>query len=132
MKTGFLRHEQFVLKSIWPFHAFLHSVLQQLVAKDVGQIFIEPVDQNEVPDYGDIVKCPMDLQTMEIKIKNSEYNSLESFESDFYLMISNCLAYNSKDTIFYKAGIKMRDQVSQSKQLKLPLTNIKYLKIKMI
>lgn len=90
----------------------MHTVLQQLIAKDTGQIFIEPVDQNEVPDYGDIVKHPMDLQTMEMKIKNSEYNSLEAFENDFNLMISNCLAYNSKDTIFYKAGIKMRDQVS--------------------
>jgi len=82
------------------------------VAKDTGQIFIEPVDQNEVPDYGDIVKHPMDLQTMEIKLKNSGYNNLEAFENDFNLMISNCLAYNSKETIFYKAGIKMRDQVS--------------------
>ncbi|XP_015375238.1 PREDICTED: peregrin isoform X3 [Diuraphis noxia] len=102
--------EQYTLKSLWPFHAFLHSVLQQLIVKDTGQIFIEPVDQNEVPDYGDIVKHPMDLLTMELKIKNSEYNSLEEFENDFNLMISNCLAYNSKETIFYKAGIKMRDQ----------------------
>lgn len=108
----FLRHEQYTLKSLWPFHAFLHTVIQQLIAKDTGQIFIEPVDQDEVPDYGDIVKHPMDLQTMEIKIKDSEYDSLEAFEKDFNLMISNCLAYNSKETIFYKAGIKMRDQVS--------------------
>lgn len=110
--NGFYRHEQYILKSLWPFNAFLHSILQQLVAKDTGQIFIEPVDQNEVPDYGDIVKHPMDLQTMEFKIKNFEYNNLEAFENDFNLMISNCLAYNSKETIFYKAGVKMRDQVS--------------------
>ncbi|VVC39680.1 Hypothetical protein CINCED_3A021242 [Cinara cedri] len=103
-------HEQYTLKSLWPFHAFLHTVLQQLISKDTGQIFIEPVDQNEVPDYGDIVKHPMDLQTMESKIKKFEYDSLEAFETDFNLMISNCLAYNSKETIFYKAGIKMRDQ----------------------
>lgn len=108
----FYRHEQYILKSLWPFNAFLHSILQQLVAKDTGQIFIEPVDQNEVPDYGDIVKHPMDLQTMEFKIKNFEYNNLEAFENDFNLMISNCLSYNSKETIFYKAGVKMRDQVS--------------------
>lgn len=58
------------------------------------------------------MKHPMDLLTMELKIKNSEYTSLEEFENDFNLMVSNCLAYNSKETIFYKAGIKMRDQVS--------------------
>lgn len=111
------RHEQYILKSLWPFNAFLLLVVQQLIAKDAGQIFIEPVDQNEVPDYGDIVKHPMDLQTMELKIKNCEYNSLEAFESDFNLMISNCLAYNSKETIFYKAGLKMRDQVSRIKSV---------------
>ncbi|XP_050443601.1 peregrin isoform X2 [Adelges cooleyi] len=103
-------HEKYTMKSLWPFNAFLHTVLKQLVAKDTGQIFIEPVDQDEVPDYGEIVKNPMDLQTMGTKINNSEYSTFEDFESDFNLMISNCLAYNSKETIFYKAGIKMRDQ----------------------
>ncbi|XP_050529603.1 bromodomain-containing protein homolog [Daktulosphaira vitifoliae] len=110
-KKEFIKvHEQYTMKSLWPFNAFLNAILQQLIAKDTGQIFIEPVDQNEVPDYGDIVKHPMDLQTMETKIKHSEYNSFEDFENDFNLMIANCLAYNSKETIFYKAGIKMRDQ----------------------
>lgn len=95
-----------------PFHAFLLKVIAQLKAKDTGEIFIEPVDQNEVPDYGDIIKNPMDLQTMTEKIKDFQYPTLEALEADFNLMISNCLAYNSKDTIFYKAGIRMKEQVN--------------------
>ena len=35
--------------------------------------------------------------------------SLDLFESDFNLMVANCLAYNEKETIFYRAGVKMRD-----------------------
>lgn len=94
-----------------PFNAFLLKVISQLKARDVGEIFIEPVDQNEVPDYGDIVKHPMDLQTMTEKVNNFEYGSLEALEADFNLMISNCLAYNAKHTIFYKSGLRMKEQV---------------------
>merc|ERR1712025_191838 len=31
------------------------------------------------------------------------------FEADFMLMVGNCLSYNEKDTIYYRAGTKMRD-----------------------
>lgn len=34
------------------------------------------------------------------------------FEADFNLMVDNCLAYNRKDTMFYRAGVKMREQCS--------------------
>lgn len=88
------------------------KIIAQLKARDTGEIFIEPVDQNEVADYGDIVKHPMDLQTMTEKVQNFEYNSLEALEADFNLMIANCLAYNAKHTIFYKSGLRMKEQVS--------------------
>lgn len=47
---------------------------------------------------------------MRQKLKDGLYPDLSSMEKDFDLMISNCLAYNNKDTVFYKAGVKMRDQ----------------------
>jgi len=54
----------------------------------------------------------MDLGTMRAKLKECQYNSLEQLEADFDLMIQNCLAYNNKDTVFYRAGIRMRDQAA--------------------
>ena len=33
-----------------------------------------------------------------------------AFEADFNLMVTNCLAYNRKDTMFYRAGVRMREQ----------------------
>lgn len=93
-----------------PLVSFLRRLLDLIRARDTGEIFIEPVDQTEVPDYSEVVKNPMDLSTMRTKIDTFQYNSLQEFESDFYLMINNCLAYNSKDTVFYRAALKMRDQ----------------------
>lgn len=52
----------------------------------------------------------MDLSTMKAKIDEMKYLSITEFQSDFNLMIANCLAYNSKDTIFYRAGLRMKEQ----------------------
>lgn len=93
-----------------PFKCYVTRLLDLIRAKDTGEIFIEPVDQTEVPDYSEIVKNPMDLSTMRAKIEAFEYNTLAEFKADFVLMINNCLAYNSKETAFYRAAIKMRDQ----------------------
>ncbi|XP_017781417.1 PREDICTED: peregrin isoform X2 [Nicrophorus vespilloides] len=93
-----------------PLEASLRKILELISAKDTNEIFSEPVDLEEVPDYTTVVTDPMDLSTMRLKLENSEYESLTVMEKDFDLMIANCLAYNNKDTVFYKAGIKMREQ----------------------
>lgn len=96
-----------------PFVCFLRRLLDLIQSRDTGDIFSEPVDLSEVPDYTDVVTQPMDLSTMRTKLENFQYSNLDAFEKDFNLMINNCMAYNSRDTIFYRAAIKMRDQVSQ-------------------
>jgi len=54
----------------------------------------------------------MDLQTVQEKITSHKYGDLSEFEQDVELMIRNCMLYNSKDTPFYKAALRMRDQVN--------------------
>merc|ERR1712130_1079150 len=92
-----------------PFMFFLRKVLDLLAENDAQDIFAEPVDTDEVADYLDIVKTPMDFSTMRKKLENFEYSNIDDFEKDFSLMVANCLSYNEKDTIFYRAGTKMRD-----------------------
>lgn len=38
------------------------------------------------------------------------YKNLSEFEEDFNLIIDNCMKYNAKDTIFYRAAVRLRDQ----------------------
>lgn len=63
----------------------------------------------QVPDYLDHIKNPMDFSTMRKRIDAHGYRSLEEFEDDFNLIISNCMSYNAKDTFFYKAAQRMQD-----------------------
>lgn len=46
---------------------------------------------------------------MRKRIDVHDYRSLEEFEDDFNLIISNCMLYNAKDTFFYKAAQRMQD-----------------------
>ncbi len=46
---------------------------------------------------------------MRKKLDSFQYQGLDDLEADFTLMVNNCLSYNERDTIFYRAGIKMRD-----------------------
>ncbi|XP_047538097.1 peregrin isoform X4 [Vanessa atalanta] len=102
--------ERCVLHALRPERAALHKLLRLLRLADHSDVFTEPVDPLEVPDYSTIVKHPMDLSTMGKKLDKGSYKTIDEVETDFQLMIDNCLTYNNKDTVFYKAGIKMREQ----------------------
>uniref|UniRef100_A0A8C1IUR1 Bromodomain and PHD finger containing, 3a n=1 Tax=Cyprinus carpio TaxID=7962 RepID=A0A8C1IUR1_CYPCA len=92
-----------------PAQVFLHSTLEQLQEKDTDHIFTTPVNLKEVPDYLEFVSEPMDFSTMRDKLEAHKYSSVADLESDFNLMISNCLRYNSNDTVFHKAAMQLRE-----------------------
>ncbi|XP_064632300.1 peregrin-like isoform X3 [Lineus longissimus] len=102
-------HQLTIEMQLHPFVVFLRTVIDQLQEKDTTNIFAEPVSLKEVPDYLDYIKHPMDFQTMRDKIEGHYYNQMDDFEADFNMMISNCMTYNAKDTVFYRAAVKLRD-----------------------
>ena len=52
----------------------------------------------------------MDFSTMFGKLESFKYSNIDLFESDFNLMVENCLSYNERDTIFFRLGVSMRDK----------------------
>nr|XP_020449120.1 bromodomain-containing protein 1-like isoform X1 [Monopterus albus] len=110
LKREEMKLQQSVLEvQLTPFNILLRAVLSQLQEKDQYNIFAQPVSIKEVPDYLDHIKNPMDFSTMRKRIDAHSYRSLEEFEADFNLIISNCMTYNAKETFFYKAGQRMQD-----------------------
>uniref|UniRef100_A0A3B4T5X9 Bromodomain and PHD finger containing 3 n=1 Tax=Seriola dumerili TaxID=41447 RepID=A0A3B4T5X9_SERDU len=92
-----------------PALTLLRSTLDQLQEKDTAKIFSEPVNLSEVPDYLEFISQPMDFSTMRTKLEGHAYCSITDLEKDFDLMITNCLKYNSKDTMFHKAALQLRE-----------------------
>lgn len=52
----------------------------------------------------------MDFSTMSSRINSNFYHTIDQFDTDFTLVIENCLQYNAPDTIYYRAAQKLRDQ----------------------
>ncbi|KAL3636775.1 hypothetical protein CASFOL_019074 [Castilleja foliolosa] len=80
----------------------LELILDKLQKKDIYGVYAEPVDPEELPDYHDIIKHPMDFATVRSKLGNGSYATLQQFESDVFLICSNAMQYNSSDTVYHK------------------------------
>lgn len=63
----------------------------------------------QVPDYPEFISQPMDFSTMQSKLESHAYRSVTDLEHDFNLMISNCLLYNTKDTIYHRTALRLRE-----------------------
>lgn len=64
---------------------------------------------------------------MRARVENQKYRSVSEFQSDFDLIISNCMTYNAKETIYYSAAVKLSDQVGCLLQFWMSLMQIKEL-----
>uniref|UniRef100_A0A3B3CRW2 Bromodomain and PHD finger containing, 3a n=1 Tax=Oryzias melastigma TaxID=30732 RepID=A0A3B3CRW2_ORYME len=110
LKREQMKIQQAVLElKLTPALTLLRYTLDQLEEKDTAKIFSQPVNLSEVPDYLEFISQPMDLSTMRTKLEGHAYCSVADLEKDFNLMISNCLKYNSKDTMFHKAALQLRE-----------------------
>ncbi|CAL8313378.1 unnamed protein product [Lota lota] len=73
---------------------FLRDVTKRLATDKRFSIFSKPVDIEEVTDYLDVIRQPMDLSTIMTKIDTHRYLTTKEFLLDVDLICSNALEYN--------------------------------------
>ncbi|KAI5611234.1 ATPase family AAA domain-containing protein 2B [Silurus asotus] len=73
---------------------FLRDVTRRLATDKRFQIFSKPVDIEEVSDYLEVIREPMDLSTIMTKIDTQKYTTAKDFLKDIDLICSNALEYN--------------------------------------
>ncbi|XP_030444289.2 uncharacterized protein LOC115666764 [Syzygium oleosum] len=96
-----------------PDKKLLVFILDRLQKKDSYGVFSEPVDPEELPDYHDIIKNPMDFGTVKKKLDEGAYANLEQFEKDIFLICSNAMQYNAPDTVFFRQARAMQDMAKK-------------------
>eukprot|EP00210_Caulerpa_lentillifera_P001621 g1559.t1 len=67
-------------------------------------VFTAPVDLREAPDYFNIVKEPMDLETIRKRLERGFYENPRDFSEDMRLVWSNCALYNKKGEYIERLG----------------------------
>jgi len=63
-----------------------------------------------IPDYVDVIKNPMDLSTMNIKLERGEYEEPWGFIQDMWLMFENAWLYNKKNSRVYRMCTKLKEE----------------------
>lgn len=73
---------------------FLRDILYKLARDRRFTIFTKPVNVEEVPDYLEVIRTPMDLEKMMTKIDLHKYETVKEFLQDVDLICQNALEYN--------------------------------------
>ena len=86
--------------------------------------FYTPVDVKTLGlhDYFTIIKEPMDLGTIKLKLENAEFSSALHFARDLRLIFSNCFKYNPPDHDVVGMAKKL-EIAFETKFAKIPLSN---------
>jgi len=69
---------------------------------------VDPVALN-IPTYHSVIKKPMDLSTVQTKLKAGQYENAKEFEADVRLMLKNCFKFNIPGDPTYVAGQKCEE-----------------------
>ena len=74
--------------------------------------FKKPVNLEEVPDYTEFIKHPMDLETMEKKLESRKnYRDKDAFIKDVQLIFENAKTYNKPNTIYYRYALNLEEYI---------------------
>ena len=90
-----------------PHYNFMVSLFSELTNHPSAWPFAVPVNKEEVADYYEVIKEPMDLSTMELKLENDKYDSFDQFLYDTKLIFKNCRSYNGETTTYFKNANKL-------------------------
>ncbi|KAA1091148.1 histone acetyltransferase [Puccinia graminis f. sp. tritici] len=98
-------------------HNIIHHLLTSLQSHPSAWPFTKPINKDEVTDYYSVIKQPMDLETIELKLENNRYLSLQQFLDDCKLIFSNCRTYNPDGSNYVKNANRLekflKDRVKQ-------------------
>ncbi|RYC79314.1 Histone acetyltransferase GCN5 [Fusarium oxysporum f. sp. narcissi] len=69
--------------------------------------FRQPVSEDDVADYYEVIKEPMDLSTMEARLEAEQYITPEDFIKDARLIFDNCRQFNGENSLYVKCANKL-------------------------
>ncbi|KAJ5949235.1 hypothetical protein N7454_000819 [Penicillium verhagenii] len=102
-------------------HKFLMKCVSSLKRMHDSRFYREPVDPAKlnIPNYTQVITRPMDLSTIESKLKENLYTSPQAFEEDFALMVNNSMTFNGPDHLVTMEGVKLKKTLDKQ-MLSLP------------
>ena len=86
----------------------LMSIVRKIQEQQFAWPFREPVDIAAIPDYAEIIKEPIDLLTIEKRIRQDNYyKSKAMLLADLVLIVKNCKTYNDEESAYWQCACSL-------------------------
>jgi transcription initiation factor TFIID subunit 1 len=85
----------------------LENLLNELREAQDAQPFLAPVNSKKVPDYYNVVKNPLDLQTIRKRVNEKFYKERNLFLADMQVLIDNSALYNGANHTITNAAQRL-------------------------
>lgn len=72
-----------------------------------SNVFLNSVNENDAPNYYEIIKYPMDLNKLKKFIENNQIKTFGHFKSCVIIMLINAMIFNSMDHHIYQMAYEM-------------------------
>ena len=91
---------------------YCHKITSKILKYPVAIYFSKPVrpEEENIPDYNDIVRRPMDLGTVLDKLEQSQYPTIDKWKEEMNLIWSNAMLYNGKGHPLYIIAQELREK----------------------
>lgn len=106
-------------------HKHCMRTIQNVKRIQSSTAFRQPVDPVllKIPNYPILITNPMDLRTLEEKLKESKYPTVDAFTADFNQIVQNCETFNGPESTFTKSAYDMKASFDKNMS-KIPGPNI--------
>ena len=76
------------------------SITKEFMSRPLNAFFSNPVSNDELPGYDEVISTPMDFSKVESKLFKHEYQSTSEWFKDVCLIYENAIKYHTEETIW--------------------------------
>lgn len=92
----------------------LDNVVGKVKTMSEAWPFMKPVNRKLVKDYYNVIKQPIDLETIASRVSSHKYHNRKEFLADINLILENSVAYNGEDSEFTQQARKLVSVATES------------------
>merc|ERR1719412_448781 len=86
-----------------------------------GRVLSEPFmklpTRKELPDYYEVIRRPVDISKIQVKIDDGKFDDINTLEKDFTLLCENAQKYNHEGSIIHEDSVVLQSVFTNAREL---------------
>merc|ERR1719412_489512 len=86
-----------------------------------GRVLSEPFmklpTRKELPDYYEVIRRPVDISKIQVKIDDGKFDDIDTLEKDFTLLCENAQKYNQEGSIIHEDSVVLQSVFTNAREI---------------